>query len=232
MAGVAFVTADKYINGEKKNCFFVATVQDDGFMYFNDENMYRLYKDKKTLQMFYFPKQIWIGTEILQNIHGVEFNPQSMLDDINHNNASGGATATDANIEAACQWAESVASAENVTYSQARPGHLKDPDNFTYGDCSGFVITAMYVGGFDAESTYTGDMRAGFTALGFEWIPGSYFDASDLQRGDIQLNEVNHTNLYIGNNKDADCGATPCRIITHDPNCYGLGWDGILRWNG
>lgn len=233
MAGVAFITADKYINGEKKSCFFIATVQDDGFMYFNDENMYRLYKDKTYLQMFYFPKQIWISTDILQNIHGIDFNPQGVMDSITHNSASGGATAPDANIEKACQWAEYIANDVYVTYTNVlSQRHLKDPDNFTSGDCSSFVITAMYYGGFDAEATFTGDMRAGFEAIGFEWIPGSYFSADDLQRGDIQLNEVNHTNLYVGNNLDADCGATPCSLITHDPNCYGLGWDGILRWNG
>lgn len=140
-----------------------------------------------------------------------------------------GAVAADANVEKAVQWAIAKANTHNVTYSQ-KARNLKI-EGMSY-DCSSFVITAFYMGGIDVDATYTGDMRAGFTAAGFTWIGGTYFDSSELRRGDILLKESApgaHTQIYIGNNQDVNCGSTPARIMTHNANNYGRGWNGVLR---
>lgn len=231
MAGVAFITGTKYVNGSTTGVFYIGSVQDDGYLYFNDDTLYRCRKDASYPQLFYFPKQQWVSTTVLKDLNIIDFDPASVLDKIFHQGAGGGATSPNSSIETAVQWAVDAANNRYITYSQANR-HLKDPDNFYTGDCSSFVITAMYVGGFDAPATYTGDMRSGFESLGFKWYPGSYWDASELQRGDIQLNEALHTNMYIGNNQDVDCGSTPCRVIQHTPNFWGTGWDGILRYEG
>lgn len=48
-------------------------------------------------------------------------------------------------------------------------------------------------------ATYTGNMRSQFTQHGFQWIPWSQIvSVSNLQRGDILLNEVSHTEIYLG----------------------------------
>ena len=75
-------------------------------------------------------------------------------------------------------------------------------------------------------------MIAGFTAVGFEWIEGSSWESSQLQRGDILLNIANHTQMYIGDNQDVNCGSTPAKVQTHSTNYWGRGWDGILRYKG
>ena len=50
-----------------------------------------------------------------------------------------------------------------------------------------------------------------------------------MQRGDILLKEDDHTQMYIGNNQDVNCGNTPARVMVHSVDNYGRGWDGILR---
>ena len=141
-----------------------------------------------------------------------------------------GSIASNEQVEAAVQWAVKKATSNYITYSRANR-NLKILDGTSY-DCSSFIITAFYAAGIDVAATYTGDMRAGFTAAGWTWIPGSYFAASDCQRGDILLNEINHTQMYIGDNQDVNCGNTPAQVEVHSPNYGGVGWDGILRYVG
>lgn len=154
----------------------------------------------------------------------------SILDSITGIISGNGSKATNAQVEAAVQWAVNKATNNYITYSQSNR-HLKVVDAYSY-DCSSFIITAFYAAGLDVNATYTGDMRAGFTSVGFKWIPGTSFESSQLQRGDILLNESLHTQMYIGDNRDVNCGSTPAKTMTHNTNNYGRGWDGILRYNG
>lgn len=139
-----------------------------------------------------------------------------------------GTIAKNASVEKAVRWAIEKATSNYITYSQSNR-NLKNPDGYSY-DCSSFIITAFYVGGFNVDATYTGNMRSGFTALGWEWIPGSTWSASELLRGDILLNEALHTQMYIGGNHDVNCGSTPACVERHAVDNYGRGWDGILRY--
>lgn len=141
----------------------------------------------------------------------------------------GGSEASNDKVEAAVQWAINKATNNYITYSQSNR-NLKNPDGMSF-DCSSFIITAFYAVGIDIDATYTGDMRAGFTAKGWIWIPGQNFPASQLQRGDILLNESIHTQMYIGDNQDVNCGSTPAKVQSHAANNYGRGWNGILRFS-
>lgn len=230
MANLAIIQATRYVNGNQQNCVYIGNVQDDGWIYFNDDIFWRCTQDKSIVQLFYLSKSLWMTTFSLDVTTIFMFNARQ-----SQNTSNGaGATAPNADVETAVKWATQRAADADITYSNY-DRNLKNPYGYSY-DCSSFVITAFYVGGFDAASTYTGDMRAGFQALGFTWIPGSYFASGDLIRGDIQVNEnagnAGHTNIYIGNNQDVDCGSTPAKIIQHTPNNFGIGWHGVLRYEG
>ena len=154
----------------------------------------------------------------------------SILGSIGNIMGGSGSTATNAQVEQAVQWAITKASNNYITYSNSNR-NLKNVNGTSY-DCSSFVITSFYSAGIDIDATYTGNMRAGFTAAGWEWIPGTYWQSNQLQRGDILLNESNHTQMYIGNNQDVSCGSTPAKVLPHSVDNYGRGWDGILRYAG
>lgn len=224
MGGVAFVTGERYVNGKNRNVFYVGSVQDDGYVYFNDDTMWRCSRSGENLQQFYFNKTNWIRSTSIQKISIKAFDIDGVIDgSIN----GGGATATNAQVEAAVQWMCKKVTKERITYSQINR-NLKKPLGTSY-DCSSFVITGFFVGGIDVNASSTRDMRSGFTAKGFTWIPATTIPASMCLRGDILLKEDSHTQVYIGNNEDVNCGSTPARIITHNINNFGRGWDGILR---
>lgn len=142
--------------------------------------------------------------------------------------AGAGSIATSNQVEMAVNWAIDRASNFYVTYSQSNR-NLKNTHGLSY-DCSSFIITAFYAAGLDINATYTGDMISGFTAAGFKWIPGSEWYSNQLKKGDILLNIANHTQMYIGQNQDVNCGSTPARVQGHSVDNYGRGWDGILRY--
>ncbi len=144
--------------------------------------------------------------------------------------AGNGSTASNEAVENAVQWAVNKASNNYITYSQSNR-NLKNVNGSSY-DCSSFIITAFYAAGIDISATYTGDMVAGFTAAGWEWIEGTTWESSQLQRGDILLNVTHHTQMYIGDNQDVNCGSTPAKVQSHSTNYYGKGWNGILRYKG
>lgn len=220
MSGVAFITATKYINGSEHGCFYIGSVQDDGFIYFNDEIMYRYLESQQYLQHYEHKKFLWCQSFNLTNVNVISFNPGNII-------GGGGTVSPNGSVESAVQWAISMEG--KASYSQSNR-NLKVLNGSSY-DCSSFVITAFYAAGIDVNATYTGDMKAGFTALGWTWIPGSYFDSSELIRGDILLNEIHHTQMYIGNNQDVNCSSSKNSVIitVHNPDYWGTGWNGVLR---
>lgn len=226
MPDLMFISGMRYSNGAIRKVSYLATLQEDGYMYFNDDMFWRCSRNGANVQVFYPSKNIWIRTNSLWDIQIGSFIQGSS----SGNAGSGAGVSPNANVETAVKWMISKASNEYVTYSQS-VRNLKNPDGDSY-DCSSFVITGFYVGGFDVAAIYTGDMKSGFMALGFEWIPGWSFPADELVRGDILLNEVNHTQVYIGNNQDVNCGSTPARVIAHANDRWGEGWDGVLRYAG
>lgn len=231
---VYFITGKKYVNGETKDVFYVGASQADGYVYFNDETMYRCLSDGSLLQLFYVEKQNWIITSQLSEVNCLEFSPAGILDSIAGIIGGGGSVSPNADVEAAVQWMIDKANTGQVTYSWNNR-NLKNPDGWSF-DCSSFVITGFFVGGINVNAVTTRDMRTGFTAVGFEWIPGAIWYSDSLRRGDILLKEDGpnaHTQVYIGNNQDVNCGGTPASVTNHSPDNWSRGgWDGVLRYAG
>ena len=84
-------------------------------------------------------------------------------------------------------------------------------------------------------------MRSQFIQHGFQWIPwGQIGGVSNLQRGDILLNEVQHTEIYLGNNKNVGAHSSRGNTQTGDQTgteisvagYYNHPWDGVLRYMG
>ena len=138
-------------------------------------------------------------------------------------------------IENAITWAIGIANDESHGYSmQNRFG----PDY----DCSSFVISALKAAGFDTGSAYnTQSMKSQLTQHGFVWIPWNQIvTPNNLQRGDILLTEMQHTEFYIGNNQNVGAHLDYGNPQEGDQNgkeisvvaFYYQPWDGVLRYNG
>lgn len=138
-------------------------------------------------------------------------------------------------VENAISWAISTANDNSHGYSQSsRWG----PDY----DCSSFVISAFKSAGVNVgAATYTGNMRAQFTQHGFCWIPWSQIGGtSNLQRGDILLNEKTHTEIYLGNSQNVGAHSNRGYPQTGDQTgtevsvsgYYYHPWNGVLRYVG
>ncbi len=141
--------------------------------------------------------------------------------------------AVSSKIENALQWAISIANDNSHGYSQS---NRWGPDY----DCSSFVISALKYAGFDVGSaTYTGNMRSQLTQHGFTWIPWSQISSTaNLMRGDILLNEVSHTEFYLGNGQNIGAHSDRGYPQTGDQTgtevsasgYYNHPWDGVLRY--
>ncbi|MBQ9057936.1 MAG: C40 family peptidase [Atopobiaceae bacterium] len=136
-------------------------------------------------------------------------------------------------IESYIKWALDIAADDSHGYSQY---NRWGPDY----DCSSLVISALEAAGLDTGyATYTGNMRSQLTKHGFVWMT----DLSAITRGDILLNEVQHTAIYLGNSKMVEATMSETRGIdgkTGDQtgteitvNPYrNANWDGFLRYSG
>lgn len=161
-----------------------------------------------------------------------------------------------ANLEAAVQVMEHLCSHEWHGYTQGSgrwgdgEGHCTvTVDGVQYRteqgdrDCSSAVISALQAAGFNTGgASYTGDMRQCLVAQGWQWHPMS--SGYIAQRGDIYLNEVNHTAMCTS--------AMPDMLAEFSSNEFGgirggqvgdqtgeesvirgyydFPWDGILHW--
>lgn len=99
--------------------------------------------------------------------------------------------------EKAAQFMEATAADDSHGYDQG--SRWGTPDY----DCSSLVITAYKHAGVPLQSTYTGNMKADFLSHGFENVTSkvNLRTGANMKRGDVLLNEVTHTAMYIGNGK-------------------------------
>lgn len=101
-------------------------------------------------------------------------------------------------IKTAIGWARQVANDNSHGYSQYN----------RWGrdyDCSSFVISALDAGGFPIKAygaTYTGNMGAALKRCGFKRVNENgrvnLSTGAGLVAGDILLNPITHTEMYIG----------------------------------
>ena len=146
------------------------------------------------------------------------------------------ATSLDSRVEAAIQWAISIANDNSHGYSQA---NRNGPDY----DCSSFVSTAFKKGGFSVSgSLNTSSMKAAFEKAGFT----SYKKGDvSIQRGDILLKPGSHVELYLGDNtcvaahsdydgKTGDGNGKEIQVRTKNycTFCKQANYTYVLRYNG
>lgn len=136
-------------------------------------------------------------------------------------------------VEKAVQWAIAIANDNSHGYSQA---NRYGPDY----DCSSLVISAFEWAGIPTGgATYTGNMYCEFTSNGWQDVTSqvNLCNGSGLIKGDVLLNDVNHTCLYIGDGKvvnartdsdgrQGDCFGDEIRIQSY----WNFPWDHVLRW--
>lgn len=116
-------------------------------------------------------------------------------------------------------------------------------------DCSSAVIQAWQNAGVPVKSkgaTYTGNMYSVFKSCGFEDVTASVdiTAGTGLQRGDVLLNHVHHTALYIGGGQLVQASINEYGTTTggqtgdqtgreiYTRSYYNYPWDVVLRYNG
>ena len=145
---------------------------------------------------------------------------------------------TDSNtnrIEKAVNWAIGIALDNSKGYDQ---NNRWGPDY----DCSSLVIQAWEQANVPLKTngaTYTGNMKNVMLRTGFEVVTDN-----TLKRGDVLLNEVNHTALYIGEGEIVEASINENGDIVggqtgdqtgheiHIRSYYSYPWDCVLRYKG
>lgn len=153
-------------------------------------------------------------------------------------------------INKAIDWAVKIAYDQDYGYSQSGRWGSEGYD------CSSFVISAFWKGGFDLgydtrQEGDTADIPAAFCAAGFEWIPAEDLQLETgsidlLKPGDILLIEGYHAEMYIGDgltaaaheavpsedhpNRSTAPGDQGDEICVYDYVWHP--WTGVLRYKG
>ena len=111
-------------------------------------------------------------------------------------------------------------------------------------DCSSLVIDCFKRAGLPLSCTYTGNMRGDMLRCGFKDVTGSVYitTGAGLERGDVLLNYVHHTSLYIGGGQLVQASINEYGAVTggqtgdqtgreiYTRGYYNYPWDCVLRY--
>lgn len=215
-------------SGEK--CSYIGSVSDDGYIYFNDNNFYR-YKNGGSPETDCYirsrTKYSWTKCNIFSSSSSSGNNPGGVVP------APGGE-----GVEKAIKWCVDIANNDEHGYTQEL-----DKRNGPDYDCSSLLYNGFRIAGYNLPfpAGDTKSMIADFTAAGFTWIPGLGNDVTELKRGDILLNIVNHTELYLGDGRTVSANINEFGTVTGGQTgdqtgleiavgqWYPFPWDGVLR---
>jgi len=141
-------------------------------------------------------------------------------------------------VESAVAWMIDLANDDSHGYSQA---NRWGPDY----DCSSAVISAWKQAGVPLTCTYTGDMRSDMVSKGFADVTAevNLVTGAGLLRGDVLLNEIHHTAMYIGEGMEAEASISETGGITGKAgdqtgreilirSYRDYPWDCVLRYQG
>ena len=138
------------------------------------------------------------------------------------NASDGSGTASSAQVEKAVQIAIDLGN-QGLSYEWGKEG----PDSF---DCTGFVSYCFSQAGFPISPCHGSAFDDAFLSMGFEEIPFSGGDCSQLQRGDI-LNNSQHVELYIGGGQQAGAHSRNSGVSVTD-FWTEYSWESIYRYTG
>lgn len=143
-------------------------------------------------------------------------------------------------IENYTQQAINIANNNSHGYSQYN--RWGNPDY----DCSSLVITVVQNSGIPVKTngaTFTGNMYNAFIKSGFEDVTHTVnlTTGQGLKRGDVLLNTINHTEIYIGSGKNVGARVSETNSIhgkggdqtgqeIRIGNYYNYPWDYVLRY--
>ena len=146
-------------------------------------------------------------------------------------------------IESAVTWISGIAGDDSHGYDQI--------DRWCeYGDydCSSLVISAYEQAGIPVKTngaTYTGNMYQVFLKCGFKDVSTSVNTSTGagLQRGDVLLNHIHHTAMYIGNGRLVEAQWSENQSAygyagdqtgeeIWERSYYNYPWDCVLRYCG
>lgn len=209
---------------------YIGTVGSDGYVYFNDSMFYK-----------FKPEGTWEDNVFVLNRYRHSWTKCGMFTKLSTetiNSGSGSTAPAGEGVEDAVRWALAIADDDSHGYDQ---GNRWGPDY----DCSSMIYEAFRVGGGFDLPVHTGNtatMVNDFTAIGFRWLPGIGNSASQLQRGDIVLNQAAHVELYIGSEQLVGAHINEFGGITGGQTgdqtgqeisvggFYSFPWDGVLRY--
>lgn len=258
---LAIIDAIMRVKGvQGKSVTFIGTVEEDGYIYFNNDVFYRAtlptnselspdneeYTELENVQLYYPETNRWVRSNPFTEIGAIAFDYAWLIERINS-----GKPVADGIPDRIAEIAEHYAAHDAHGYSQPNRGTggtetitLSDGSQVTINggdvDCSEMVRYCVNGAlGYEAiRDMWTGDEPTKLTAVGFI----NYAYPISLVRGDIMYRN-GHTAVYVGNDQISEAawdeyGGTSGPTAGDQTGdevriaAVGSNWSRVFRWGG